>query len=151
MSFDDSLDIVSPKNILNIAQNRPSQEAEAFFQIIRNISKRNIENVNRTLSDDELEEVTEFLQDEIEIDFTKEQIKQLLNLYPKVRVAVILHGLNDTEVMQDLADMVANFFLNSRAAVFGDDLDGRAVEIFGELIKQQAKLMGYQLREKEIE
>lgn len=78
-----------------------------------------------------------------DIEFTSDQVEEILDLYPAARIGLAVDGVSPTSVRDELSFVTAHFFLGCDWPTYGDSAKGVDIAEFVALIQKQAKSMGY--------
>lgn len=129
--------IDSAKNTLRIAEQR-----EQFF-IIEMRNKSTMEILNHrymTTPDDAYCDVARLWSEAANADVTPAMAEQILSLYPRERIAMVLAGnVEETDIRDQLMDVFAHFFLGCTWPTYGDQVDS---DRFRSLLQHQIQSMG---------
>ena len=88
---------------------------------------------------EDLISAVEHIADEASILLYTEELSQILTLYPMQRAKLASYGFHDTEVREQIMDVVANFIGNTR---WPQGRDGVDIEAYLANLRSAAKFMG---------
>lgn len=120
----------------------PKHNAEFLLRSIRADREHNNLNFDVQLSPAALAEATEYARDVCGVDFSEEQISNILALYPIERIDIAVHSLRDTMTRDSLSGVLAHFLLGSSWPNFGDNVD---ISAFQAVLERQAQKLGFKL------
>lgn len=89
----------------------------------------------------QLQEAQAFIKEFSGISFDEQQLRDVLALFPIVRVELAVYGIERMETQDNLMDSVSNFFLGCTWPRMGDNVDMKG---FISLLRRQAMAMGYE-------
>lgn len=135
--------IMTAENAVRLfSSNERLQESKFLRRSILDGREHQIENYDVKLSHTDLANATEYARDVCGIDFTQEQIQNILELYPAERINVAIYSLEDTMTRESFSELLAHFLVGSHWPTFGDDTD---MSEFQALLELQAQKLGYKL------
>ncbi len=73
---------------------------------------------------------------------TEEQLREILTLFPVVRIELAVYGIERIDVQDNLKDAISNFFLGCTWPRISDNVN---IKKFVSLLRHQAVAMGYKL------
>ncbi len=118
------------------------RDVEFTFELHRNAMKFHIDNRNAKPSDTDLQEAIEHIIESTGVSLTKEQLNEILDLFPSERIKLAIYGISDTEVREGMYDVACRYFAGCEVPTYGDDVD---LDRFLGHLKNQASIMGYEL------
>ncbi len=103
--------------------NKDESSLRFVLVIQRARSKFALDSINKIPSEAHLDATLRFIEDVSDILLTKQQLLQMMSLYPIVRAFVAAYGCDDTQDRDDVLGMLANYLLNCDWPMNGDGLD----------------------------
>lgn len=103
---------------------------------------------NKDLIPDEeiLEKAISNIEDNLSIQLTIKQLKDLLVLYPFVKIDLAYYGEIDSDIRDKLNTMVCNYLLGSNLPTYGDGLTPEDHEAFYNHLNEEAFRVGYKIK-----
>lgn len=124
--------ITKPTSELGVAPRYISFHKNSFLMANRNVQP----------TAGQLEEAAAYIREFSQIDLSATEVGEMLMLYPKSRIALATEGMACTSTEDELAFMVAHFFLECSWPTIGDEVD---MQRFVDVLKDQASWHGYKL------
>lgn len=134
-------------NTLNLIESSNPSCSTAIFMIEshRQNAKENMENKDFEPGEDILKKAVAEIDSCIGIVITVEQLKDLLCLYPFVRINLKDIEHIDSCSRDDLMNMMCRYIIGSDAPKFGDKLTNEEHELFYRHLNEEAILLGYKV------
>lgn len=120
----------------------PKRDAEALLRNIQAGREHNSLHFDVQLTPADLVDATQYARDVCGIDFSEEQISNIMALYPSERIDIAMHSLRDTMTRDSFSGILAHFLLGSSWPNYGDNVD---ISEFQALLERQAQKLGYKL------
>lgn len=120
----------------------PKRDAEFLLRSIRAGREHNNLNFDVHLSPADLADATQYARDVCGVDFSEEQISNILALYPIERIDIAVHSLRDTMTRDSFSGILAHFLVGSSWPNYGDNVD---ISEFQAVLERQAQKLGYKL------
>lgn len=134
----------SAKNTMNILASEDGIDSDGTHYLInmrRDSTKFFTDNADAQPTNENMKDAAAFISEITELQVSSEQTKQILKLYPHVRIKLaIYNGISDTDVRDGLSGAAAHYILGCEWPTFGDDLD---VCLFVEALKREAIHHGF--------
>ena len=89
----------------------------------------------------DLDAVIDYIGDESGILLSQDEMSRILTLYPAQRGKLAVYGWEDTEVREQMLDVIAHFMANTRWPTGGDGID---MDKFLSNLSSAANFMGYE-------
>jgi hypothetical protein len=119
--------ITNPNQALKL----PNYENAYLLEMNSNMTKFYLKNKNLDLTEKQYNKALDELQEMTNLNFTLEQLKDILSLYPQSRIQLAAH-----DSYEDLAFAIAHFFLYCSWPTYGDNIN---LDDFLHLLQTQAK------------
>lgn len=133
--------IDSAKNTLNIASRLDELTSDGTHYLLRMRRESSAflyENRDVMPTDERYAQAAAFLKEITELEFTLEQTKNILSLYPNVRISLATSSISASK--EGLSFVAAHFFLGCNWPVYGDNIDA---DEFLKILKKSANLIGF--------
>lgn len=130
-----------PANTLRLARLEGDQVngLHYLFQMRREGIRQYLANVAIEPSDQLVEEASQVLSESVGFDISVDAVRQLLAMYPPVRIQLALAGsAGDSDVSDMLLDATSHFLLGCHWPTYGDKVD---TDEFCALLKRQYFLL----------
>jgi hypothetical protein len=115
-----------------------------YFRMQKDIEKFYHDNMDDIPSEAEFQGALNVIKEHAELELAPEQLQELFNLHPKVRIAVASHGPTYTEVRGQLLSMITKTILGCEYPTYGDHVD---MDQFDKILKKYAALHNYKVVE----
>lgn len=139
--------ISEAKNKVKIINDK--SDDQYLIKLHRMSSKFYMENKNIHPNKEVLEEAISNIKDNLGIILTAEKLKDLLVLYPFVRIDLAYYEEIDSEIRDKLNNMVCNYLIGSNLPTYGDGLTPEEHEIFYNHLQEEAFRVGYKINREE--
>jgi len=133
--------IDSAKNTLKIASRLDELTSDGTHYLLRMRRESAAflyENRDAMPTDERYAEAAAYLKEITELEFSLEQTKNILSLYPNVKISLATSSLLSSR--EGLSFVAAHFFLGCDWPVYGDNIE---VDDFLNILKKSANLMGF--------
>lgn len=100
-----------------------------------------IANLHNTLSNEQIQEVSDFINDITSIALTEQQCKDFFVLYPAARIYLAKLGIRDMGVILKIKAAISDFFAGCHWPTPGSVDENWFVSV----LQEQARAMGYSL------
>lgn len=134
--------IIEPSRVIAISEKEDGVLQEGMhytFRIQRESIAESLKHIGKYPNDTQIDECSKYLAELTDLLWSRNQVRDLLALYPNARIRVAARGACK-EASDDLNFAVAHFFLNTSWPTYGDNVD---MVKFMNLLHKQAMLMGF--------
>lgn len=123
------------------------QEGSNNFSIFAHRENASFYMKNKDLipSDDILKQAIDEIEEYVKVILTLEQLKDLLVLYPFVRIDLAVSYGIDSAIRDSLSNMVSEYIIGSKMPIYGDKLTPQEHKMFYDHLHEEAIRVGYKV------
>lgn len=139
--------ILDAKNKLRFIKSFKESNGDEYMILShREISEHYMKNRKLNPSEESLINTIECIKEYLKIALTIKQLKDLLVLYPFVRIRIAeSEGGIDTDVRDSIFGMICNYVIGSKMPIYGDELTPQEHKMFYEHLHEEAIRVGYKV------
>lgn len=96
-------------------------------------------------SEEVLRDAINSIEEHLNIILTIKQLKELLVLYPFVKIDLAYHEEVDSEIREKLDEMICNYLIGTNLPTYGDELTPEEHKMFFKHLHEEALRIGYKV------